>query len=66
MLLHPRTKGSVTLRSTDPLDPPVINANAMADPLDAKVIAEGKALSKLSQNHLFSHTETYKYLCFYI
>jgi choline dehydrogenase-like flavoprotein len=39
-LFAPRSRGSVTLRSTDPLANPVVDCNYLADPLDVEVLAE--------------------------
>ena len=41
ILLHPYSKGNITLRSTNPLDPPVIHANYFRDPRDADVFMDG-------------------------
>lgn len=40
MLLNARSRGTVTLRTADPLENPVIDHNYLADPLDALVLAE--------------------------
>ncbi|KAL1648116.1 hypothetical protein SLS58_002443 [Diplodia intermedia] len=40
MLLSPRSRGSVTLASTDPTANPVVDHNYLADPLDVLVMAE--------------------------
>ncbi|KFY43004.1 hypothetical protein V494_02139 [Pseudogymnoascus sp. VKM F-4513 (FW-928)] len=39
-LFSPRSKGSVTLRSADPKDNPVVDHNYLADPLDLLVLSE--------------------------
>ncbi|EZF10055.1 hypothetical protein H112_08593 [Trichophyton rubrum D6] len=39
-LFGPRSRGSVTLKSTDPLDPPAVDCNYLDDPLDMLVITE--------------------------
>ena len=39
--LRPRSIGSVTLRSADPLDPPAIDPNFLADPYDWEISIEG-------------------------
>ncbi|MFO1070822.1 MAG: GMC family oxidoreductase N-terminal domain-containing protein [Geminicoccaceae bacterium] len=39
--LRPRSRGSVTLRSADPLAPPVIDPNYLADPHDLAMSVEG-------------------------
>ncbi len=41
VLLHPESKGSLTLRSTNPTDPPVIQPNYLASENDVKVMVEG-------------------------
>ena len=41
VLLHPRSRGTVRLRSTDPDDPPVINPNYLSEEVDVKILAEG-------------------------
>jgi choline dehydrogenase-like flavoprotein len=40
-LFSPRSKGSVTLTSADPLENPVVDCNYLADPLDVLVMSEG-------------------------
>ena len=39
--LQPRSTGSVTLRSSDPLDPPEIDYALFTDPDDMRVVVEG-------------------------
>jgi choline dehydrogenase len=41
VLLHPESKGSITLRSIKPTDPPKIQANYLASENDVKVLIEG-------------------------
>jgi choline dehydrogenase len=41
VLLHPRSRGNVRLRSADPDDPPLINPNYLAEEVDVKILAEG-------------------------
>jgi len=41
VLVHPKSRGSVKLRSANPKDPPVINPNYFSDPLDIKVLVAG-------------------------
>lgn len=41
VLLRPRSRGTVRLRSSDPLDPPVIRLPNLEDPLDVERLAEG-------------------------
>jgi choline dehydrogenase len=40
-LLHPRSRGKVTLRSADPADPPRIFWNLFADPIDLETLRGG-------------------------
>ncbi|HEX6780135.1 MAG TPA: choline dehydrogenase [Ktedonobacterales bacterium] len=41
VLLHPESKGSISLRSTNPADSPKIQANYLASENDVKVLIEG-------------------------
>ena len=53
-LLHPRSIGSITLRSADPLVHPVINANYFADKHDLNVLVAGLKLNrKLAQQPVY-------------
>ena len=51
VLLRPRSRGSVRLRSDDPLDPPLIELPNLDDPADVERLAEGyrRALEVASQ-----------------
>lgn len=40
-LFSPRSRGTVSLKSTDPLENPVIDCNYLSDPLDLLVLSEG-------------------------
>jgi choline dehydrogenase-like flavoprotein len=40
-LFSPRSKGSIMLKSADPLENPVVDCNYLADPLDVLVMSEG-------------------------
>jgi len=42
VLLHPRSRGTVRLRSADPADPPLINPNYLSEEIDVKILAEGE------------------------
>ena len=44
--LRPRSRGSITLRSANPADAPVIDPNFLADPYDVKVSTEGVRQSR--------------------
>ena len=44
--VRPRSRGSVTLRSADPLAPPVIDVNAFADPYDLARTVDGIVLCR--------------------
>lgn len=41
VLLHPKSSGTVRLRSTDPKDRPVIDLNALSHPDDVMTLIEG-------------------------
>lgn len=43
-LFGPRSRGTVTLKSADPLDNPIVDHNYLSDPLDLTVLAEACAL----------------------
>ena len=40
--VHPRSRGTVTLQSDDPYDPPLIDPNYFDDPRDIDDLVEGK------------------------
>lgn len=40
-LFSPRSKGTVVLKSKDPLDNPAVDHNYLSDPLDLLVLTEG-------------------------
>jgi choline dehydrogenase-like flavoprotein len=42
VLLHPRSKGTVRLRSNNPDDSPLINPNYFSEDADVKYMAEGE------------------------
>lgn len=46
ILLNPKSKGEILLRSADPFDPPLINANYFDDEEDLKTLVRGVRLSQ--------------------
>jgi len=57
-MIRPHSRGKLTLRSSNPLDAPVIRANYFSDPRDLDVMLEGVKLSrKLAAAQAF---ETYR------
>ncbi len=42
VLLHPRSRGTIRLRSVNPEDPALINPNYMSEDADAKILVEGQ------------------------
>ena len=44
--VRPRSRGSVTLRSSDPRDPPIVDINAFAEPIDLARTVEGIRLCR--------------------
>jgi choline dehydrogenase-like flavoprotein len=48
--LRPRARGSVTLRSADPADAPVIDPNFLGDPYDLRISTEGVKISREIMN----------------
>jgi choline dehydrogenase len=55
--VKPRSRGSVSLRTTDPLGTPVIRANYLTDPHDVAVLIEGVTLARR-----FGETRAYERL----
>ena len=54
VLLHPLSRGQVSLRSADPLDDPIIDLGYFRDPNDLKVTVEGvKYMNSLIKYHAF-------------
>ncbi|XP_072045746.1 alcohol dehydrogenase [acceptor]-like isoform X2 [Amphiura filiformis] len=45
-MLHPKSVVEITLASTDPKEPPIIDPHYLEDPHDVKVLAEGLRFSK--------------------
>ena len=50
ILLRPKSRGKISLRSSDPQDHPKIQPNYLTHPDDVKVLIEGKIASKHSFN----------------
>jgi choline dehydrogenase len=46
VLLRPRARGWVQLRSADPLDPPLVNPNYLGDPEDARYLVQGIRITR--------------------
>ncbi len=45
-LLYPESKGSITLRSSNPLEPPIINPNYLSNEADLQVLVSGVKLAR--------------------
>jgi len=45
-LVRPKSRGRITLRSSNPLDAPVIHANYFADPRDTQAVVEGLRIAR--------------------
>ncbi|MFW7268440.1 GMC family oxidoreductase [Gluconacetobacter sp. Hr-1-5] len=56
--LRPKSRGSVTLRSSDPREAPLVDPNFLADPDDLRISAEGVRLSV----DIFSRPSLSKYV----
>ncbi len=55
ILLHPESKGTISLRSTNPADPPKIQPNYLASENDVKVLLEGlKRCRQIGQASAFA------------
>lgn len=51
---QPRSVGSITLNSSDPFDPPLIDPNYYSNPEDLEILKEGvKAAIALTQTEAF-------------
>ncbi|XP_066991767.2 glucose dehydrogenase [FAD, quinone] [Anabrus simplex] len=56
VVLHPRSRGYITLKSSDPLEPPLIYANYFSDPRDMDVIVDGFNLAvKLGETNVLKN-----------
>lgn len=54
-LLRPRSRGTLTLRSADPFAHPIIHANYLADPDDARLMLDGMRLAlEIAQARAFA------------
>lgn len=42
ILLHPQSRGMISLKSADPFDPPIIDPNYLDHPDDIKTLMKGK------------------------
>ena len=42
VLLHPKSNGTVRLRSKDPFDPPLIDPNYLTERADVDVLVDGR------------------------
>ena len=49
-VLRPKSRGSVTLRSADPAEAPIVDPNFVADPDDLRAAAEGVRISREIMN----------------
>ena len=56
--LRPKSRGTVTLRSANPADLPLVDPNFLADPDDVRVSAEGVRISR----DIFSQASLQKYI----
>lgn len=50
VVLHPKSKGDITLRSKNPSDPPVIKVNYLTEPEDMATLIEGVRLAQKFAN----------------
>lgn len=59
-LLHPISKGNITLKSSNPKDPPLINANYFDDPRDLEMSVKGiKRLNEIVNTKYFKSIDAY-------
>jgi choline dehydrogenase len=55
-LVRPQSRGSVTLRSADPLAPPIIRANYLQADADVTALVEGVRLTRrIGNSHAYDH-----------
>ncbi|KAK3103277.1 hypothetical protein FSP39_018107 [Pinctada imbricata] len=56
VLLHPKSHGTVTLQSTDPFDPPIIDPQYLTEKADVDVLMKGmKKVLELGYTKTFKH-----------
>jgi len=54
LLLRPKSRGTIRLRSSNPFHHPIINANYFSDPMDIAILVEGAKLAiKVSEAKVF-------------
>ncbi|XP_072932132.1 ecdysone oxidase-like [Epargyreus clarus] len=59
-LLHPHSRGTITLKSNNPYDHPLIDANYLKDPKDLQATVDGiKMLTKIVYTRYFRATNAY-------
>jgi choline dehydrogenase len=57
-LLRPKSRGRITLRSADPLAPPLIQPNYLSEPCDLRILVEGIRLARR-----FAQTKAFATYC---
>lgn len=56
VVLHPKSRGHIALKSNDPLDPPLIYANYLSDPEDVATLVEGiRVVQKLANTTILKN-----------
>ncbi|KAF2368327.1 Glucose-methanol-choline oxidoreductase C-terminal [Trinorchestia longiramus] len=63
MLAVPKSRGSVTLRSKSPYDPPLIDPNFLSHPEDSRIFVEGSVQELLSDRTVVSDCCVARLLC---